>query len=192
MKDETKKVSPPATLMRSNLRAGKNRQKKEGLVAQMSDKVGRAKALVFTNYTGMKHQQLERLKRFLAPLNAEIAVTKNTLLKRALENGKLKMENSLEGPTATLFAYNDPIAPLKELAKVMKLFKLPTIKFAIFEGKNLDEQQVLHLSTLPTRDVLLAQVVGGLKSPLYGLHRALSWNLVKLAMTLKAIEAKKA
>lgn len=192
--------------MKDDTKISKNRQKKEQLVAEISEKVGRAKAMVFTNYKGMTHQQIEALKKSLKPLEAEMAVTKNTLLKLALQ--KVSKETkvpkvskgypfdtsdifNLEGPTATLFAYADPIAPLKELAKVMKLFKFPTIKFAIFEGKTLDEAEVTRLSTLPTREVLLAQMIGNIKAPLYGLHRALSWNLQKLVMTLKAIESKK-
>lgn len=194
-------------------KVSKNRLKKEALVAGISDKVGRAKAVVFTNYKGMTHQQMEALKKSLRPLEAEMAVTKNTLLKLALQKvskeGKVpnvsKGESpsdtfdtsqpfdtfNLEGPTATLFVYGDPIAPLKELAKVMKLFKFPSIKFAILEDKTLSEPEVVRLATLPTREVLLAQMVGGLKSPIYGLYRALSWNLTQLVATLKAIEQKK-
>ena len=99
--------------------------------------------------------------------------------------------STLEGPTATLFAYDDVVAPLKELAKIIKALKLPTIKFGIVDGKLLAENEVIRLSTLPSRQVLLAQLVGGLKSPIYGLHRALNWNIQKLVLTLKAIETKK-
>ncbi|HSX40884.1 MAG TPA: hypothetical protein VLF68_04725, partial [Candidatus Saccharimonadales bacterium] len=59
------------------------------------------------------------------------------------------------------------------------------------DGQLISGEQVLKLATLPSREVLLAQFVGGLKSPIYGLHRALNWNLQKFVMTLKAIESKK-
>ncbi len=171
----------------------KNRQKKEQIVAELSEKVAKAKAMVFTNYQGMTHVQLEQLKKALKNTRAELVVAKNTLLSIALENGKWQMkdEKSLEGPTATLFAYDDVVLPLKELAKIIKTLKLPKIKFGIVDGKLLAENEVVRLSTLPTREVLLAQLVGSLKSPIYGLHRALNWNLQKFVMTLKAIETKK-
>lgn len=174
-----------------------NRQKKEKIVEEIAEKIGRSKGLVFTNYQGLTHKQLEELKRGLKTANAELVVTKNTLLKLALENAKIKNQNSkvedsaLQNPTATIFAYEDVIAPLKHLAKMLKNLGLPTIKFGILDGQALNSDQVLKLASLPTREVLLAQVVGGLKSPIFGLHRALNWNLQKLVMTLNAIEGKK-
>lgn len=168
----------------------KQRERKEKIVAEISEKVGKAKALVFTNYQGMTHHQLEVLKKALRSVEAELVVTKNTLLKRSLQQlSTLNFQlSTFEGPTATLFSYDDPIAALKELAKTIKTLKLPIIKLGIFEGKLLAEEELIRLSTLPSREVLLAQLVGGMKAPLYGLHRALSWNLQKLVMTLKTIE----
>lgn len=162
--------------------------RKETVVAELSEKAGKAQAMVFTNFGGMTHHQIEALKRNLRKTEAEVMIAKNTLVKRAL---KLEDANPLEGPTATIFAYNDPIAPLKELVKSIKALKLPIIKFGIFEGKIVTEKEVNILSTLPSREILIAKIVGGMKSPLYGLHRALNWNIQKLVMTLKAIETKK-
>jgi large subunit ribosomal protein L10 len=177
---ETKKVSP-------------NRAKKEQIVAKLADKVGRTKGLVFTNYQGLNHKQLEQLKKALKQRDAELAVTKNTLLSRALEIGNWKLEigNSLQGPTATIFLYSDPIEPLKQLAKTIKELNLPTIKLGIIEGQSLGSDQVLRLAALPPHDVLIARLLYQMKAPIYRLHRALGWNMQKLVMTLKAIEKTK-
>lgn len=184
----------------------KNRDKKVELVGQFEEKIKKAKALVLADYRGLTHQQLETLKKNLKQVEAELVITKNTLLKRAMStvyslqstaavdgsrNAVDESTDALQGPTATLFAYNDIIAPLKELAKTIKTLKLPTIKFGLLEGKTLTGEEVLRLSALPSREILLAQVIGGMKSPIYGLHRALSWNVQKLVMTLRAIEEKK-
>lgn len=186
----------------------KNREKKEKIVAELSEKVKKAKALVFANYTGMTHVQLEQLKKAVKKVDAELVVTKNTLLERSLQDqrsilrqssGQAIKDQSLQGPTATLFAYEDVISPLKELAKTIKLLKLPLIKFGIFSGEArpgsawevLTETEIMRLSALPSREVLLYQLVFTLKSPIYGLHRALSWNLRQLVVILKAIEQKK-
>lgn len=179
------------------------RARKEKVVAEISEKAERANALVFANYQGMTHKQIEELKKALKKVDAELVVAKNTLVKIALDKTKQKQENldSLQGPTITLFSFSDIIAPLKELAKTVKAINLPVVKFGIFpakggsasgrEGEILSADQIMQLSILPSREILLAQVVGGLKSPIFGLHRAMSWNLQKLVLTLKAVETKK-
>lgn len=178
--------------MKDETKIPKSRQKKQQVVAEVVEKIEKAKLMVFANYQGMTHKQIEQLKKGLRSAHAELAVTKNTLLKRALKDKEQPAdEAALQNPTATLFAYEDPILPLKELNKMIKALKMPSIKFGIFEGKLLSADDVVKLSALPTRDVLLAQFVGSLKSPIYGLHRALSWNMQKLVLTLNAIQAKK-
>jgi large subunit ribosomal protein L10 len=172
-----------------NTKISSNRAKKVEIVSGLSSKFGKAKAVVFTNYQGITHKQLEGLKRAIKPLQAEYVVAKNSLLTRALEENKIKLskDKALDGQTGTLFLYDDIISPLKALAKIIKELNLPSIKFGIMENDFISSEQVLKLSTLPTKEVLLAQLVGGLKSPIFGLHRALSWNLQKFVMTLNAI-----
>jgi large subunit ribosomal protein L10 len=170
-----------------------NRQKKEAIVEEITGKAIRAKALVFTNYQGLTHKQLEGLKKAIKPLDGEFVVAKNTLFLRAFEKAKIKIENtaSLDGPTGTLFLYADPIEPLKKLAKTIKEFNLPSVKFGILDNQAITSEQVLKLATLPSRETLLTQFVVGLKSPISGFHRALNWNLQQLVLTLKAIEKMK-
>src|SRR3989344_5395129 len=122
-----------------------NRQKKEAIVVKLSEKVSRAKAMVFTNYQGMTHKQLEELKKGLRKADAELVVAKNTLLART-KIGELKteVEQHLKNPTATIFAYSDVVLPLKELSKMIKTLKLPKIKFGIFEGKAITADEVVR------------------------------------------------
>jgi len=171
-----------------------NRQKKGIIIDELSQKVEKARGMIFTNYQGLTHQQIERFKKSLRTLEAEYVNTKNTLILRAL---KEKIDTEAEKgkftqPTATLFIYNDIVAPLKQLTQLIKELKLPVIKFGILEGKILTEHEVVKVSTLPPLPVLQAQLLGQMKAPISGLHRALNWNLQCLVMTLKAIENKKA
>lgn len=175
----------------SHTRTSASRAKKEKIVAKLAEKVNRAKGFVFTGYQGLTHKQLEGLKKAVQALDADFVATKNTLILKAFENCKLKIENSLEDATATLFLYGDPVMPLKALAKSIKELSLPTIKFGILDGLQMTGEQLLKLSTLPSRETLLTQLVVGLKSPISGLHRSLRWNIQKFVMTLKAIESKK-
>jgi len=174
-----------------------NRQKKEEIVAGIVEKMEKAKALVFANYQGLTHKQIEDLKKRLKPADAEMSIAKNTLIKIALEKTNNKNavelhEDALTQPTATLFAYSDIIAPLRELTKAIKEFGgTPTIKFGIFEKKTVSADEIVKLSMLPSKEVLIAQVLAGLQSPISGFHRALNWNLQTFVMTLKAIESKK-
>ena len=165
-----------------------NRQRKEKIVAQLLEKVNRSKGMVFTSYQGLTHKQLEELRKKVQAMDADFVATKNTLILRSIKELKDKILSPLQGATATLFLYGDPVGPLKEIAKAIKEFNLPTIKFGILDGETLTSEQILKLSTLQSRETLLTQLVFGLKSPISGLHRSLNWNLQKFVMTLKAIE----
>lgn len=178
MKDDSVKVS-------------KNRQKKEVIVTEVSERVNKAKAMVFTDYTGLTHKQLEGFKKELRKMDAEFAISKNTLLKRALGEKAAGQDDKFVKPTGTLFLYGDVVAPLKSLAKMMKDMEKPQVKFGWLDGQVLSSQDVAKLATLPSREVLIAQMLGMMKSPIQGLHRALAWNLQKFVMTLAAIEKQK-
>lgn len=170
-----------------------NREKKGKLIEEISAKVNKAKAMVFTNYTGLTHKQLEEFKRAIKKAEAEFAVTKNTLLKRSLTEAKLDTGDAkhFDQPTGTMFLYGDIVMPLKALAKMIKDMQKPLIKFGLLDRKLLSPEEVLKLSTLPSREVLLAQLLGELNAPIAGFHRALNWNLQKFVMTLNVIEKKK-
>ena len=170
-----------------------NRQKKMDIVAGLSENFGKAKAVVFTNYTGLTHKQIEGLKKAIKPLEAEYVVAKNSLVTKALSDNKITLSenDTLKGPTGTLFLYGDVIEPLKSLAKTIKELNLPSVKFGIIEKDFVTADQVIKLSSLPNRETLLVMLVGGLKSPIFGLHRALNWNLQKLVMTLNEIAKSK-
>jgi large subunit ribosomal protein L10 len=175
--------------MDENKKISANKQKKIDIVADLNQKLAKAKAVIFTNYQGITHKQLETLKKAIKPLDAEYVVAKNSLVLRALDENKIKLEgeNPLEGPTGTMLIYADVIGPLKQLAKTIKELGIPSVKLGIMENKFLTGEQVLKISTLPSRETLLAQIAAGLKSPISGLHRALNWNLQKLVMTLGAV-----
>lgn len=179
-----------------NNKISQNRKKKEEIVAKLSEKVNKAKSIIFTNYQGLTHLQLERIKKTAKKFEAEYVTTKNTLLQNALKQNKETFNSELstlnfQQPTATLFIYNEIAQPLKELIKVIKELNLPKIKFGILEGKIITEEEVKKIAALPPLSALRAQLLGQMKSPISGLHRALSWNTTKLVLTLNAIKAKK-
>jgi len=79
-----------------------------------------------------------------------------------------EIDEQLKGPTAVIFSYQDPVAYLKPLFAFAKKLELPTVKFALIEGAYTAAEKVKAISELPTREELLAKVVGGLNAPLSG------------------------
>src|SRR5688500_8304661 len=97
----------------SDVNTSKNRLKKVDIVIELTEKVEKSKGMVFTNYQGLTHHQLEALKKAVKKLDAEFVATKNSLILRALE-GKVDTESEKDKftqPTATLFLYSDIIEP---------------------------------------------------------------------------------
>lgn len=163
----------------------KTRQQKEEAVVKLSEKIGKAKSIVFTDYKGLSMKQLSDLRDKLRDVNGEFTITKNTLLKRALPISEL------EGPTATLFAYDDEISPIKILVKALKDAALGKVKGGFLGIAVLDESNILKLAALPTKDELRGQTVGVLVAPLQGMVSVLQGNLVKLVYALSEIHKSK-
>lgn len=181
-------------MINDNTKLSNNREKKEALVTEYIARVDRSKALVFANYQGITHQQLETVKKAVKKVDGEFVATKNSLILLALKDLNLSEDDKkfFEKPTATLFMYGDIVEPLKVLAKTVKELQLPAVKFGILDGKTISDSQVMKLATLPSIDVLRAQLLGQMLSPVQKLHTALRWNLQSLVMTLNAIAQKKA
>jgi len=170
------------------------RPRKEEILVELNEKVSKANAFVFVNYQGLTHHQIETLKKASKKLEADFVAVKNTLMLRALSEYNLSDEDKkhFEKPTAVLFVYGDIVEPLKSLAKTSKELGLPTVKFGILDKKAISSDQVLRLATLPALPQMRAQLLGMMQSPIQSLHRALSWNMQSLVMTLNAIAQKKA
>lgn len=167
-------------------------QKKIDTVKSLTDKLSRAKSLILADYQGFTHKELENLRKKLKKLGAEFVVTKNTLLKRILgESKKTVDQTSLDGATATLFSYADEISPITELVNFFKTSAKGKIKSGFLGEAPLTAKDAEKLANLPSRNTLLAQLVGQLQAPLYGFHNALSWNLRQLVWTLNAVKNKK-
>ena len=151
--------------------------KNKQIIAGLREKIAKAKSIIVTDYTGLSSNDINSLRGNMKTNDAEIAIAKNTLMKIALKEEKIQtdqLEADLEGTTAVVFTYKDPIAPIKALFDFIKKVELPKVKAAILDGKYSNAEQVAVISALPGREQLLAQVVGGLKSPLTGIVSVLS------------------
>lgn len=159
--------------------------KNKEIVKELSTALEGAQSVVVTDYRGLTHKQLEDMRKTLKKAGAGLTVVKNSLLHLAFPELKEKMT----GPTAIVYTKEgDVLAPLRELAKAIKTLGLPKIKLALIENIAYDENQALAIAKLPGKEVLQAQVVGGLKSPIYGLVYTLNGNLQKLVYVLSQIK----
>ncbi|NTV30787.1 50S ribosomal protein L10 [candidate division WWE3 bacterium] len=163
-------------------------------VENLTDRVNTSTGVVFLDYKGLTHRQLEDLRLAIAEDGGSIEITKNTLMKIALSKHDVEavraIDNDLTGPTATLFIGEDIVTPIKKLADFMKKNELPKIKWAIIENQFVDENQVKNISMLPSKEELVARLMGQIKAPLYGLAYVLTANVRNLVYALSAIEKK--
>jgi len=167
-------------------------KQKINAVAHLTEQMQNAKAVVFTDYRGLTVTQIQTLRKELAKHDASIEVTKNTLMSIAAKQADKSVdEEVLKGPTATLFAFGDEVAPLKALVNFAKEQELPTIKSGFLGAEVLTAAQVSALAALPGRDELIAKTVGSIKSPLNGLVNVLNGNVRGLVYALAAIRDQK-
>jgi len=152
------------------------RGEKAELVTELGDKLKAAKVAVLTRYKGLTVAQTNQLRRELRGAGGECKVTKNTLVKRAIENSAFKnSERWLDGPTALVFGYEDPIAVTKIVAKWAEIDKEKfAIKGGVFEGEVLEPTAVVALAKTPSKEVLRAQLLGVLQAPAQKLVRLLA------------------
>lgn len=152
-----------------------------------------AKTMVVTDYRGLNTAQLNELRQKLAQANAKYVITKNTLLTRALRSKGFKVTNEIfDGPTAVVYGFGDEVMPIKALLQFSKSTQLPKVKGGYLGKDALTAQQVDNLAKLPSKEMLVGQVVGTLNAPIYGLVGTLSANITSLLYALKAIGEKKA
>ncbi len=165
--------------------------KNQELLQVAKDKLGRAQAVFFVDYQGLTHKQLEEARNSLREIGAEVAIIKNSLMNIALKEKEIDLSDQLTGPSAILFSYEDPLATAKVLYAFFKKYNLPKIRFGVFEGRVIEEREISKLATLPSREVLLTQLVGLLNSPIRSLVYDLNWNIQKLALVLSSVKDKK-
>ena len=167
-------------------------KQKIATVEHLTKQMQEAKAVVFTDYRGLTVNQIQELRKELAKHDASLEVTKNTLMSIAAKQASKEVSDEvLHGPTATLFAFGDEVAPLKALVDFGKEQELPTVKYGFLGGDALDAKQVAALAALPSRDTLIAQTVGTIKAPLTGLVNVLAGNQRGLVYALAAIRDQK-
>lgn len=164
-------------------------------VDAITESLKQAKGVFLTDFSGLTVRQITQLRREFRKADVGYLVVKNTLAERSCrEVGMEAMIPFLSGPTGLALAFKDPVAPVRIIFDFLKHNKekgKPEIKGAIVEGQMLNAKEAEAIKDLPSRDQLIAQVVGGISSPLYGLVGGLNALITKLVYTLDAIKEQK-
>lgn len=145
----------------------KNRQIKEAKVAEIKEKLEKAQGVVLASYQGLTVEEDTMLRKSLREAGVEYKVYKNTLVTLAAnELGLGDLVQYLEGPVSIAFGYEDATAPARILNDFAKENKKLELKAAIVEGTVYNKEQTEQLAAIPSREVLLAKLLGSIKSPL--------------------------
>jgi large subunit ribosomal protein L10 len=162
-------------------------------VTELHDKFARAVSAVLADFRGLTVQELTDLRQQLREASLELAVVKNTLARRAVQETAFeKLSPYLRGPTSITFSYRDMVAPARALSAYVKKQPKLAVRAGLFEGELIPAEKISEIADLPPRDVLLAQALAAMQGPLAGLVWTLQGLLSTFIGTLQAIHDKKA
>ena len=168
------------------------RPEKETKVQELTERFKAAKAVYLTDFTGLDVIKATELRKKLREASVEYRVVKNTLAQLAAKNaGYDLLLEYLTGPTGLAFGIKDPIIPAKILTEFSKDHEKLKVKVGMFDGRVFNPKEVKQLATLPTKEVLISQVLAGLQAPISGFVGALGGILQKLVGTLDAVAKQK-
>jgi len=165
---------------------------KKASVKSIKEKFDKSTVVILTDYKGLTMQQMTKLRKKLRPIDAEFKVFKNTLISRAIKDKSYDgIDPLLAGSTAIVFGYKDQVAPTKILSDFIKENEKPAVKGGLLEGKLIDTKTVAALAKLPSREVLLAKVMGTMKAPVTNFVLDCKGIINKFVYALSAIRDKK-
>ena len=143
----------------------KNQEIKATQVEMIKENLEKAQSVVFVDYRGLTVEEDTALRKKLREAGVEYKVLKNTLIKRAADELSITgLDEHLNGPTAVAFSYDDLVAPAKVVKTFMDKSKKLTIKCGVCDGDFLDENGVKALADLPSKEVLIAKIMGSMMS----------------------------
>lgn len=157
-------------------------------VEELEKFLGESSVIIATSYQGIRASDITNLRRNLRQSGIEFRVAKNTLAKLAADRANRKgLHNIITGPTAFALGRGDPIEPAKVLTEFIRTSRLPiTIYGGVLDGRVLSAAEVAALATIPSREVLISQLLGGLQSPMYRLAGVLNNILGSVVRVLDA------
>ena len=169
-----------------------NRDDKLAVVSELNEKFNRANFAVVADYCGLKVSELQQIRIELKNCDSEIRVAKNTLLKRAVtDTGNAALSDDFTGTTAVVMGYADPVAPAKVVAKFADDHSKFIIRCAALDGEKIGLEELIALSKLPSKEVLLGQLLSTWNNVPTGLVQVLTGVPRTFVYALQAIKDQK-
>ncbi|MDR1159377.1 MAG: 50S ribosomal protein L10 [Syntrophomonadaceae bacterium] len=169
-----------------------NIEPKKEIVKQIAEKIAAAQLIVFTDYRGLTVDEMSELRNALRTPGVEYQVMKNTMVEFALRSHDMEeIIPYINGPNAILFSKDDLVGPVKSLYDFIKKIKKLEIKAGLLDGKLISADKIKTLSELPSREVLIATVLGTMQAPITSLVYVLNANLTGLARAVEQIRLQK-
>lgn len=169
------------------------RIKKEEMVKNLKEKFLNSEGIFVTSFKGFTVAESNEIRKLIREKGGEFRVVKNTLIRIASQETPVQPVNEyIEGPTALVIAYKDPIEIAKVLNKFVKDHPSLKIRGFVIQGKGFEASAIEELVKLPPKEVLLAQVLGTLQAPIANFIGVLSAIIRNFLYVLKAVEEKKA
>jgi large subunit ribosomal protein L10 len=169
-----------------------NRDEKVTIVSELSDAFDRAKLTVVADYCGLKVSEFQQVRIELKKCDSEVRVAKNTLLKRAVtDTGSAELSDDFTGTTAIIMGYSDPVGPAKVVTKFADDYEKFIIRSAALDGEKIEVEELIALSKLPSKEVLLGQLLSTWSSVPTGLVQVLTGVPRTFVYALQAIKDQK-
>ncbi len=169
-----------------------NIEEKKQIVEELKERFAKSKVVIVTDYKGLNVGDMTTLRRKLREAQVEYQVVKNTLLRRAAEGTDAELiKDNFVGPSAIALSYDDPVAPAKVLTDFAKENDKLEIKVGVMNGKVMDLAAIKALSSLPSREQLLAQLLAAMHAVPTAFVTALSDIPRRMLNVLTAIKDQK-
>ncbi|BAI81236.1 50S ribosomal protein L10 [Deferribacter desulfuricans SSM1] len=168
------------------------KQDKIALVGDLTEKISKANALYLANYKGLTYHELNNIRQALKEMGNDFRVVKNRLLKIALKNNNIEnLDEILVDQTAIAIVFDEPTTAAKEFKKFNKEYKNFEIKGGYLDGQALSKEDVIALADIPSREELLARMLGSMSAPARNFVSLLANIPRSLLNVLNAIKEKK-
>jgi large subunit ribosomal protein L10 len=174
-----------------------NRIEKTQLAGELKDKFGKAHVAIFADYKGLPASRADDLRRLLRGHQVEVKVLKNNVARLATHDGALgeqakSLMDAVVGPTLVAFAFGDPAAAAKVIYKFAQDNEALKLKDSLMGQKRIDASSVEALAKLPSKEVLLGQLLSTMNGPIRNFVGVLAAVPRGMVTVLAAIEKKKA
>jgi large subunit ribosomal protein L10 len=166
---------------------------KEQIVLETTERIQGVRGLYLADLSGMTVEHVTLLRRKCREQKVQVRVIKNTLLKRAVNaQGITALDPHLAGPTGLVFSPESEVAPAKILTDFAKAHERPRMKAAVVDGRLFDDKAIAVLATLPSREVLLSQLLGTFIAPMTQFLAAIEATIALPAVMADVLERERA